>query len=141
FCVHPICQSDRHLRRALTGEIKLAHLTGDVVALAMEYRRVANAYISTMKVRRGGAIALSPLDEVNAMLAADKVQNFKDFRLHICREFNGAPDRVSARYIAYFESWLERLGVDPTVFQQIAGELEACAGGDRGIGRPSPRPL
>ncbi|MEM1180098.1 MAG: hypothetical protein AAGM22_17280 [Acidobacteriota bacterium] len=125
YCVHPIFQSDKHLARALAGELAIDVLSTDVVALAMEYRRVANAYISTMKPRRGAAIKLSPLAEVNAMLAADKVQNKKDFMAHLYFGADGGPKPSSLRYLEYFDSWLERLGLSAASYDRLVNELAA----------------
>ncbi len=49
------------------------------IALSMEYRSVANRYLSRMELRTPDTIELSPVAEVNKMLIADKVQNRKDF--------------------------------------------------------------
>src|SRR6266404_3441979 len=52
YCLHPLFQSDRSLAKvmATAGHPALADSSGRVLVLAMEYRRVANSYISTMKV-------------------------------------------------------------------------------------------
>ncbi len=82
FCLHPLLQADD----ALAGQAypDVAALTADprVLCLALEYRNVANAYLSRREVSSDDAVALSPLAEVNDMLRADKVQNAKDFLLH-----------------------------------------------------------
>jgi len=74
FCIHPLLQSDADLAAA-----DLAALSDDIVvmALAMEYRSVANAYSSSMGARTPADIRLSPLTAVNDRLRADKVQNDK----------------------------------------------------------------
>jgi hypothetical protein len=129
YCVHPIFQSDRSLQKAMRGEIDIGCLDREVVVLAMEYRRVANAYVSTMRVRPPDAIELSPLDDVNRMLVADKVQNKKDFMAHMFdRVDRPSYRRASQRYADYFESWLTRLGVPADVYQRLAKELEAAFG-------------
>lgn len=85
-----------------------------VIALALEYRNVANAALSTRVIASASEIALSPLDEVNAMLVADKVQNRADFLAH------HAAVHPRARELArYFELWLERLGIDETRYQSL----------------------
>ena len=129
YCVHPLFQSDRSLNKVMRGEIDISPLDHKVVVLAMEYRRVANAYVSTMGVRAPDAIELSPLDEVNRMLVADKVQNKKDFMAHLF-DRAGRPSyrRASQRYVDYFDSWLARLGVSPEVYEQLAKELAEAFG-------------
>ena len=78
------------------------------IMLAMEYRRVANAYLSTRKIESISEIELSPLKEVQQMLIADKIQNNKDFRLY---------NRDHPRYdelCQYFDNWLDRLEITGT---------------------------
>jgi hypothetical protein len=81
------------------------------MALAMEYRSVANAYLSPHGHRAPEDIRLSPLEDVNDMLIADKVQNYKDFLLH-----HAAHPRAM-ELDAYFTAWLQRLGVSAETFQ------------------------
>ena len=103
FCIHPLLQSDADLAAA-----DLAALSDDIVvmALAMEYRSVANAYSSSMGARTPADIRLSPLTAVNDMLRADKVQNDKDFL-----RFHDGVHAHSDRLHRYFQAWLRRLGV------------------------------
>jgi hypothetical protein len=76
----------------------------------MEYRNVANAYLSKRRLTKtmslGAQVRLSPLKEVNDMLIADKVQNFKDFKIHHSKTHPRA-----AELNGYFTNWLLRLGV------------------------------
>jgi hypothetical protein len=128
YCVHPIFQSDRSMSRVLDGGIDASGLAVEEVVLAMEYRRVANAYVSTMRPKGVEEIELSPLAEVNAMLVADKVQNKKDFMGHMFkREGRKSYERASERYVAYFDSWLERLGVSAEVYGALERELGEVA--------------
>src|SRR6056297_70955 len=76
FCIHPMLQADEDLAQNLSYVSR--HVPTYVVALALEYRSVANEYLSP-KVGTVDEIRLSPLKEVNDMLIADKVQNSKDF--------------------------------------------------------------
>jgi hypothetical protein len=128
YCVHPIFQSDRSMSRVLDGGVDASGLAVEEVVLAMEYRRVANAYVSTMRPRAVGEIELSPLAEVNAMLVADKVQNKKDFMGHMFKRVGRTSyARASERYVAYFNSWLGRLGVSAEVYGVLAEELGEMA--------------
>lgn len=103
YMLHPIFQSNE----AIKDLSKYAHIADPyVLALCMEYRRVANAYLSKRKIESLTEIELSPLKEVNDMLIADKVQNYKDFQLY---------QQNHPRYEeleCYFENWIERLQVD-----------------------------
>lgn len=131
FCVHPIFQSDSALQKALHGDIDIRFLDPEVILLAMEYRKVANAYISTMKIREPEAIKLSPLEEVNRMLIADKVQNKKDFMSHMYKQVDRPSyHKVSQRYLDYFDSWLVRLDIPQELYQQLVSELSTVFGGD-----------
>ncbi len=112
FCLHPLVQSDTDL-----GAANLSALTDDVhvMALAIEYRSVANAALSTRALASAADIRLSPLAEVNDMLIADKVQNRADFLRH-----HAATHPRSAELDRYFRLWLERLGVDEERYQHLA---------------------
>lgn len=118
FCLHPLVQSDEELVLSLSSDAWLG-LEIDPLALAtaMEYRSVANAYLSTDPLRPPQAIKLSPLDDVNDMLIADKVQNRKDFELH-----NGENPRA-AHLADYFESWLDALGITDADYRDLVSGL------------------
>jgi hypothetical protein len=117
FCLHPLLQDDAAFAR---NGPRLAELTDDprVAALALEYRRVANATLSTRPIVTSADIPISALSEVNTMLVADKVQNRKDFlHHHLGRHPRGAElDR-------YFRLWLDRLGLDETQYETLVRGL------------------
>lgn len=118
FCLHPIVQADDALAAAYE---RLEDLTEDpkVLVLVLEYRKVANAYLSTRTVAALDEIALSPLAEVNDMLRADKLQNYFDFLTHH-RATHPRADALDA----YFHTWLHRLAVDDAqranLFERLA---------------------
>ena len=105
FCLHPIVQDDASLANAYP---RIAELTDDpsVLALALEYRNIANATLSHRPIDGASDIPLSPLAEVNEMLVADKLQNWKDFILH----HRSTHPRANI-LDRYFALWHERLGV------------------------------
>lgn len=101
YCIHPIVQADVDLLKNIH---RIKNVDGHVVALAMEYRRVANAYLSPRVIKSIDEIELSPLEDVNDMLRADKLQNEKDFRKHHL----GTHPR-SKELEEYFLNWFKRL--------------------------------
>ena len=103
FCLHPLVQADADLAANLDRVCAIT--TPRVLALAMEYRAVANAALSTRPLASAADIALSPLAEVNAMLRADKIQNYRDFLAH-----HATTHPRAAALDRYFKLWLERLG-------------------------------
>lgn len=113
YCLHPLLQADAELAANID---RVAELTDDprVLALAMEYRHIANATLSTRAIASAADIPLSPLFEVNAMLVADKVQNRKDFIAH----HRGTHPRSDA-LDRYFALWLERLGISEARYAEL----------------------
>lgn len=119
FCLHPLLQDDAHclnhlafLQRNMTSPDALY-----IVALAMEYRSVANEYLSR-KTKNPEGIRLSPLKEVNDMLIADKIQNCKDFELYHKGSIPNS-DRLSE----YFNEWFEALGVTQCTYERFKTTL------------------
>lgn len=122
WCLHPMVQLDRDL--ATTYGASIPGMTSDphVLLLAMEYRNIANAFLSGRRVNDANEIALSPLDEVNDMLRADKVQNYKDFLLEH-RETHPRRKELDV----YFRLWLKRLSVSRTQFERWFTALQVDA--------------
>ena len=117
YCLHPIVQSNDALITAFHLDSVLHRYPIDLYAMAlvMEYRSVANGYLSTRQLKSLGQIRLSPLQDVQHMLIADKVQNRKDFeRYHL-----GTHPR-SSELLQYFKNWLEVLGVSESRYQELA---------------------
>jgi hypothetical protein len=98
----------------------------------MEYRNIANASLSDIVGYDGSVIGdhwecklkrpikKSPIGPVNAMLIADKVQNYKDF---ITYHKDTHPRSVELDF--YFKSWLETLLVPDQLFEQLCSLIDA----------------
>jgi hypothetical protein len=116
FCIHPLLQADDDLVKNLNA-VAFA-CSPIVVMLAMEYRSVANEYLSD-KVNTGQMIRLSPLWEVNDMLVADKVQNCKDFVTY----HSGTHPRSNELHW-YFDEWLAALTVDSWGYRSLCKKID-----------------
>jgi len=105
YCLHPLFQMNPDL---LENHDRFPEgIDNETVVAAMEYRHIANSYLSDLPISSVADIFLSPLQDVNDMLIADKVQNYKDFLLY----HDGDHPR-SDLLNEYFNNWFERLGVD-----------------------------
>jgi len=115
YCLHPIVQDDQSLKEN-------SHLLKDidyrVIINTIEYRSVANEYLSRREIKSIDEVRLSPLKDVNDMLIADKIQNRKDFELYHL----GAHDR-SEQLDKYFKNWLERLEVSEDFYNETKSFL------------------
>jgi hypothetical protein len=104
FCIHPLLQADEDLQE---NYYICSFVDKHALLLAMEYRSVANEFLSDkMDLEVVPAIRLSPLLEVNEMLIADKVQNYKDF---VTYHYDTHPR--SAKLNQYFHKWLDKLEI------------------------------
>jgi hypothetical protein len=112
FCLHPLLQHDFDLDQ--NYYMVSNSCDAKVVMFAMEYRSVANEFLSD-KINSGNEIRLSPLYHVNDMLAADKVQNYKDFLTYHC----GTHPR-SDELNRYFIKWPKRLGITDEDYQRLS---------------------
>ena len=111
YCLHPIYQSQPLpvARETLkTLGVREGGVSPKVEVLALEYAEAANAYLSNRSISHITEIRM-PSVEVAQMLIADKVQNYKDFKL-----FHGDHPRALALR-TYFQNWFARLGLLPDV--------------------------
>ena len=121
FCLHPIVQDDEDMRGALRSGSLMCESNVELapLMLAVEYRVVANGYLSSRAVPSElGGILLSSLPDVNLMLVADKVQNRKDFEMH----HEGKHPR-SLALITYFKTWLARLDISEQRYHELAKSI------------------
>lgn len=102
YCLHPLLQSNEDFNNNKEGVIP-GNLV-DAAILAMEYRRVANSYLSKDNIDDRVPISCNG---VRQMLIADKVQNYKDFLI-----YHKDTHERSEELDIYFNNWFFLLGVD-----------------------------
>jgi len=115
FCLHPLFQADEDLQQ---NYYMASFVEPHVLLLTMEYRNIANAYLSD-KIDTDWPLKLSPILEVNEMLIADKVQNRKDFIAY----HYGTHERSDA-LARYFNKWLNALGVNPDAYISLCRKID-----------------
>lgn len=115
YCLHPIVQDDKSLDE---NKHLLKNIDSDVTIASIEYRSVANEYLSKREISSLSEIRLSPLKDVNDMLIADKIQNRKDFELYHLGKHERSDELDS-----YFKNWLERLNISEEFYQETKNEL------------------
>jgi hypothetical protein len=121
YCLHPIVQGDTELATAFQPTSVLYQYPIELyaLALAMEYRWVANSYLSQRTIHSLDDIQLSPFVDVQQMLIADKVQNRKDFdRYH--RDTHPRAQALDH----YFRNWLAALGITETRYQELVQHID-----------------
>lgn len=104
YCIHPLTQNEQDL--AKNWNVIKTMVSSEVLGLALEYRNIANQYLSKRSIKSLDDIKLSPLKDVNDMLIADKVQNYKDFLIY----HKDSHDRAEA-LDEYFNNWLKKLKI------------------------------
>lgn len=112
FCLHPMVQADSDFTEnhaLLSAQLAADPISTQALALAVEYRRVANAYLANVDLPAGG-VALSELKDVNDMLVGDKIQNKKDFCLYHLGDGSRPPHPNAERLAEYFDDWIRALG-------------------------------
>ena len=99
YCLHPILQSDEAFNKNYT--LDFSGISTSALLLAMEYRRVANSYLSKDNIENFVGFTNKKIQQ---MLYADKVQNEKDFRIY---HENSHPRSKELR--EYFDNWINKL--------------------------------
>ena len=118
FCLHPLTQGDPDLFNFYNQDMDLLRNTNvKSLLLTMEYRNIANDYLSNKKINSVKEIRLSTIPEIQEMLIADKIQNFKDLIL-----YNTDHPKYSELY-QYFQNWFERLNISKTFLNETINEL------------------
>ncbi len=117
YCLHPIVQSDESLSENYNFDFTL--VDSKVLIATIEYRSVANEYLSNKKITSIDEIRLSPLKDVNDMLIADKIQNRKDFEV-----YHKQTHPRSAELGEYFKNWLQKLQISESFYQDTIAILK-----------------
>lgn len=131
FCLHPLFQADDDLKE---NWYMASFVEPHVLLLTMEYRNIANAFLSDKMddidispslselgyAEVATQVRLSPLFEVNEMLIADKVQNRKDFITY----HKGTHAR-SKELDDYFSIWLKALDIPEATYESLCKAIEA----------------
>jgi len=115
YCIHPVLQSDESF--VTNKSFDFSGVNTESIILAMEYRRVANSYLSHNNIEDFVGFSCN---EIRQMLIADKVQNYKDFMLHHYNTHARRDDLFN-----YFLNWFDLLEIhiyddeylDPETFQ------------------------
>lgn len=118
FCIHPLIQSNLDLSENWDGLKN--RVNSEILALAMEYRNIANAYLSYRTITTIDDIQLSPLKDVNNMLIADKIQNYKDFIIYHS-ETHPRKEILNQ----YFKNWLIKLNIDQQTFDDLSNQIKS----------------
>lgn len=123
YILHPIFQSDVDLQNAFNiNPTDLKRLDPKALILTMEYRSVANEYLSYREIQSVDEIRLSPLEDVNVMLKADKIQNRKDFELY---HFLSHPRSLELQ--KYFYNWCIKLNLTDEFYTSIKEQIQSLS--------------
>lgn len=101
YCLHPLLQSDEDLLLHIDDDF--TGVSYKVIILVMEYRRVANSYLSTNKLE--DFVGFTSTD-IYHMLWADKKQNEKDFTV-----YHEGTHKRSKELREYFDNWFGLLNI------------------------------
>ncbi|QDJ96557.1 hypothetical protein Xoosp13_371 [Xanthomonas phage Xoo-sp13] len=104
YALHPLLQTDESLLENYENLLYDEQVDPICVVLCVEYRNIANQYLSRRKIGSLDDIKLSPLPDVNDMLRGDKAQNYKDFLIY----HKGTHER-STELDLYFKNWITKL--------------------------------
>lgn len=99
YCLHPILQSDDAFNENYIMDFD--GISAETLLLVMEYRRVANSYLSNNKIEDFVGFTNN---RIKQMLYADKIQNEKDFKL-----YHEDTHERSKELREYFDNWINIL--------------------------------
>ena len=120
YCLHPLFQNDSELGNYGLVVASIPSISPVAIMLTMEYRARANDWLSEKVNLSNGLPILDGmsshgcLNSVKQMLIADKVQNYKDFKIHHLKSHQRSKDLD-----AYFNVWLRELGVSHDMYEKL----------------------
>lgn len=100
YMLHPIFQDE------IESQFDLSEIEPNILQLAKDYATVANAYLPYSGSRQEAEAALKDVENTfytTQMLAMDKIQNYKDFKLYNSNHPN------AELLTKYFEDWFDIL--------------------------------
>ena len=136
FCLHPIFQADKDLATAL-GDLNLASFGPRAMALVMEYRSHANAWlpdkvrpivavnlegkVEKLRMAATGAPTYGPLEEVHHMLIASIVPRYKAMQ-----DAPQGSEPLESEMAYYYGRWLSVLDVDGREYRSLCAAIDAA---------------
>lgn len=114
FCLHPLLQNNEEFENNYDLVVSTGGLVTKSILLAMEYRHKANTYLCKKETDHWTVEYASKkighiIHPVKEMLIADKVQNFKDFKI-----YHKDTHKRSHQLSKYFKNWLTILEISDT---------------------------
>ena len=120
FTLHPLIQVDEAMRD-YQHILRATQYSDTAVAGAWQYRDTANAYLPSTEGHPGWSeaskIMLSENTDVNMALVADKIQNNKDFSLHL--DNGHYPEDWRRNLRLYFSQWRKALGITDITYATV----------------------
>jgi hypothetical protein len=122
WAVHPIFQMDDLLSEALKKGLHHIVSNTKVAVLAMEYRLVANNYLTKdLWLWDKKEPKLSKIPEVNLLLVVDKIQNWYDASRYLKTSYQEELMALDS----YFANWRKALGISDQQMREYEEFLES----------------
>lgn len=116
YILYPLFQTDNKIK-LMYNHTDLNNLSNQAIINAIEYRSVANEYLSHKIITDIDDIRLSPLKDVNMMLIADKIQGRKDIEKY------QKTDLKYKQLLTYFKNWLNILNITENKYLKLKNDL------------------
>lgn len=110
FILHPVLQNDYDIQNNY-NRYNYDSLPNKVLILTMEYRKQANSYLPKTAETSLFDPETSALRQVNPLLAADKLQNQKDYYSNIQKHYDVRGKGECQNLEFYFSQWFKVLGL------------------------------